>query len=299
MLKSIMMVTMLVTNLNVTEEAYDEYLDYELVSQGVVDESLAQVWGANEMVGHPYIVMQPSSGEPVYLRFIEEEEKLNYRPMGTHGWNSTEILVQDPDQLATELESSPFEIIGMPYDLYPTPDAPRAMQVLGPSEEVLYLTRIIPEGSGFNLGSAQSYVDRVFIMVLGGPSMEALQDYYKNSFGMPVTEASDWTIGVLSRMNDLPDDSVFPLALVEFEENFLIELDEWNNGDIFESREVKEGHLPPSTSMVSFSTTSIDQINVEWKHEPQQIDVFPYNGSKVGVTVGIAGEWIEIIEWNN
>jgi hypothetical protein len=288
---------MLVTNLNVTEEAYDEYLDYELVSQGVVDESLAEVWGAEGMVGHPYIVMQPSSGEAVYLRFIEEEEKMNYRPMGTHGWNSTEILVQNPDQLATELESSPFEIIGMPYDLYPTPDAPRAMQVLGPSDEVLYLTRIIPEGSGFNLGSAQSYVDRVFIMVLGGPSMEALQDYYKTSFGMPVTEASDWTIGVLSRMNDLPDDSVFPLALVEFEENFLIELDEWNNGDIFESREVKEGHLPPSTSMVSFSTTSIDQINVEWKHEPQKIDVFPYNGSKVGVTVGIAGEWIEIIEW--
>ena len=297
MLKSIMMVTMLVTNLNVTEEAYDEYLDYELVSQGVVDESLAEVWGAEGMVGHPYIVMQPSSGEAVYLRFIEEEEKMNYRPMGTHGWNSTEILVQNPDQLATELESSPFEIIGMPYDLYPTPDAPRAMQVLGPSDEVLYLTRIIPEGSGFNLGSAQSYVDRVFIMVLGGPSMEALQDYYKTSFGMPVTEASDWTIGVLSRMNDLPDDSVFPLALVEFEENFLIELDEWNNGDIFESREVKEGHLPPSTSMVSFSTNSIDQINVEWKHEPQSIEGFPYNGSKVGVTVGIAGEWIEIIEW--
>ena len=153
--------------------------------------------------------MQPSSGEPVYLRFIEEEDKMNYRPMGTHGWNSTEILVQNPDQLAAELESSPFEIIGMPYDLYPTPDAPRAMQVLGPSEEVLYLTRIIPEGSGFNLGSAQSYVDRVFIMVLGGPSMEALQDYYRTSFGMPVTEASDWTIGVLSRMNDLPDDSEF------------------------------------------------------------------------------------------
>ncbi|GIS41166.1 MAG: hypothetical protein Ct9H90mP13_10120 [Pseudomonadota bacterium] len=39
--------------------------------------------------------------------------------MGTHGWNSTEILVQNPDQLATELESSAFEIIGMPYDLYP------------------------------------------------------------------------------------------------------------------------------------------------------------------------------------
>ena len=134
-------------------------------------------------------------------------------------------------------------------------------------------------------------------MVLGGASMESLREYYKTSFDMPVTEASDWTIGVLSRMNNLPDDSVFPLALVQFEENFLIELDEWNNEDTFETRQVKEGHLPPSTSMVSFSTNSIDQINVEWKHEPQSIEAFPYNGSRVGVTVGIAGEWIEIIEW--
>ena len=193
MLKSIMMVTMLVTNLNVTEEAYNEYLDYEVVSQGIVDEGLAEVWGAEAMVDHPYVIMQPSSGEPVYLRFIEDEEKMNYRPMGTHGWNSTEILVENPDQLATELESSAFEIIGMPYDLYPTPDAPRAMQVLGPSDEVLYLTRIIPEGSGFNLGSAQSYVDRVFIMVLGGASMESLREYYKTSFDMPVTEAVSYT----------------------------------------------------------------------------------------------------------
>ena len=61
----------------------------------------------------------------------------------------------------------------------------------------------------------------------------------------------------------------------------------------------KEGHLTAININGFFSTNSIDQINVEWKHEPQSIEAFPYNGSKVGVTVGIAGEWIEIIEWNN
>ncbi|GIS41167.1 MAG: hypothetical protein Ct9H90mP13_10130 [Pseudomonadota bacterium] len=45
-------------------------------------------------------------------------------------------------------------------------------------------------------------------MVLGGASMESLREYYKTSFDMPVTEASDWKIGVLARMNNLPDDSV-------------------------------------------------------------------------------------------
>ena len=34
---------------------------------------LAEVWGAEAMVDHSYLIMQPSSGEPVYLRFIEDE----------------------------------------------------------------------------------------------------------------------------------------------------------------------------------------------------------------------------------
>ncbi len=150
MLKSIVMVTMLVTNLNAVEEAYDSYLGYQVVEEGQIDRSLGSVWGARGMNKHPYVIMQPKSGEEVYLRFIEDKSMTNYRPMGTHGWNSTELLVEDPDALAVQLSNSSFNIIGQPYDLYPTPDAPRAMQVLGPSNEIIYLTRIIPGGSGFN-----------------------------------------------------------------------------------------------------------------------------------------------------
>ena len=310
MLKSILMVTMLVTNLSVTEDAYEEYLGYKVVEQGIVSDSLATIWNAEEMIDHPYTIMQPESGAEVYLRFIEDKQTTNYKPVGTHGWNSTEILVEDPDNLAKELVNSPFKIIGMPYDLYPTPDAPRAMQVLGPSEEMVYLTRIIPEGSGFNLGSAQSYVDRVFIMVVGGPSMEDLQNYYRDTFDMPVTEASDWTIGVISRLNDLPEDTTYPLAVAEFEKDFLIELDEYPTDscqffffslikiceEAIVAREVAEGHLPPSTSVVSFYVDSLDEIDVTWRKEPTVIDSFPYNNRRVGVTIGVAGEWIELIE---
>lgn len=310
MLESILMVTMLVTNLSVTEQAYDDYLGYDTVAEGNVNENLASIWDAEGMIDHPYIIMKPESGEDVYLRFIEDKEQTNYKPVGTHGWNSTEILVEDPDKLADELEDSPFEIIGMPYDLYPTENAPRAMQVLGPSDEMIYLTRIIPDGSGYNLGSAKSYVDRVFIMVVGGPSMEDLQNYYRDTFDMPVSEASDWTIGVISRLNNLPEDTVYPLAIAEFEKDFLIELDEYPTDscqffffslikfckDAIVPREIAEGHLPPSTSVVSFYVDSMDEIDVNWREEPTSIDAFPYNGRKVGVTVGVAGEWIELVE---
>ncbi len=294
MLESILMVTMLVTNLSVTEQAYDDYFAYETVVEGNVNENLASAWDAEAMINHPYIIMQPESGEDVYLRFIEDKEKTNYKPVGTHGWNSTEILVEDPDKLAEELDNSPFRIIGMPYDLYPTPNAPRAMQVLGPSDEMIYLTRIIPDGSGYNLGSAKSYVDRVFIMVVGGPSMEDLQEYYRETFDMPVTEASDWTIGVISRLNDLPEDTLYPLAIAEFDKDFLIELDEYPETIV--PREIADGHLPPSTSVVSFFVDSLDAIDVIWREKPTTIEAFPYNGRKVGVTVGVAGEWIELVE---
>ena len=294
MLKSIVMVTMLVTNLNAVEEAYDSYLGYQVVEEGQIDRSLGSVWGARGMNKHPYVIMQPKSGEEVYLRFIEDKSMTNYRPMGTHGWNSTEILVEDPDALAVQLSNSSFNIIGQPYDLYPTPDAPRAMQVLGPSNEIIYLTRIIPEGSGFNLGSAQSYVDRVFIMVVGGPSMKALQDFYSQKLNMPVTEASDWTIGVISRLNNLPEDTVYPLALVSFEQDFLIELDEYPSVVVPRKRAVN--HLPSSTSVVSFLVDSLDNFDIKWRRPPQLIQNFPYNGRKVGVTIGPAGEWIELIE---
>ena len=294
MLESILMVTMLVTNLSVTEQAYDDYLGYNTVVEGNVNENLASVWDADDMINHPYIIMQPESGEDVYLRFIEDQERTNYKPVGTHGWNSTEILVEDPDKLADELDNPPFEIIGMPYDLYPTPNAPRAMQVLGPSDEMIYLTRIIPDGSGYNLGSAKSYVDRVFIMVVGGPSMEDLQEYYRETFDMPVTEASDWTIGVISRLNDLPEDTLYPLAIAEFDKDFLIELDEYP--EAIAPREIADGHLPPSTSVVSFFVDSLDAIDVTWREKPTTIEAFPYNGRKVGVTVGVAGEWIELVE---
>ena len=294
MLESILMVTMLVTNLSVTEQAYDDYLGYDTVVEGNINENLASAWDAEDMINHPYIIMQPESGEDVYLRFIEDKEKTNYKPVGTHGWNSTEILVEDPDKLAEELDNSPFRIIGMPYDLYPTPNAPRAMQVLGPSDEMIYLTRIIPDGSGYNLGSAKSYVDRVFIMVVGGPSMEDLQEYYRETFDMPVTEASDWTIGVISRLNDLPEDTLYPLAIAEFDKDFLIELDEYPETIV--PREIADGHLPPSTSVVSFFVDSLDAIDVIWREKPTTIEAFPYNGRKVGVTVGVAGEWIELVE---
>ncbi len=57
------------------------------------------------------------------------------------------------------------------------------MQVLGPADELLYLTcvqRPMPER---DLAPARSFVDRCFIAVVGGHDLDAMIDFYQTQFG--------------------------------------------------------------------------------------------------------------------
>jgi catechol 2,3-dioxygenase-like lactoylglutathione lyase family enzyme len=287
MLKSIIIVTISVLNLGNVETAYQEQLDYQTVERGVLSESLTAVWDTPSMTGRDYLLMQPDSREEVYLRFIENSATEGHEPMTTFGWNATELLVKDPDALATKLMGSAFRIIGPPEDLWAAPDAPRAMQVKGPGDEVLYLTRNLDfEFSG--------YIDRVFIMVVGGPSMDAFRDYYANTMGLKVGEATPFQISVISNAQGLPADTTYPLAVARISERFLIELDEYPAAA--GARPLEEGKLPPGTAMVSFEVEDLDALDVELRAAPGKISALPYRDRRSAVTVGPAGEWIELIE---
>jgi hypothetical protein len=287
MLKSIAIVTIMVQQLAAIEPAYQEHFDYRTVSRGEISGELADLWDAPATKGSSYLLMQPANQSAVYLRFIEAEETEGYGPMQTYGWNATELLVKDPDRLAENLADSQFNIVGAPKDLWPAPDAPRAMQVIGPGNELLYLTR----NTDF---STSVDVDRVFIMVLGGPSMPELKKYYAAKMGLNVGDATPFQISVISKALQLPATTTYPLAIATLSKDFLIELDEYP--DAATDRPVDSGALPPGTSMVSFGVDDLDGLDVEWRAMPRVINSLPYNGNRAAVTVGPAGEWIEIIE---
>lgn len=288
MLKTILIVTISVFNLGAVEDAFRDHLDYEVVDRGVVTADIAQAWGTAAMADREYLLMQPESKARVYIRFVQNDDVEGYAPMATNGWNATELLVTDPDALAERLSDTPFEIIGPPEDLWDAPNAPRALQTLGPGNEVLYLTR----NGDF---ATDTFVDRVFIMVLGGTSMDALAAFYGSRLGLEVGEPTPFAISVLSNAQGRPADTTYPLAIATVSKEFLIELDEYP-GDT-PDRPVTPGHLPPGTSMVTFEVDGdLDDIDVEWRAEPRELDAFPYAGRDVGVTVGPAGEWIELVE---
>ncbi len=294
MLRHIAIVTIVVNQLSAVEEPYRQQLDYAAVQRGVVSAEQAALWSAPAMAGKPFVILGPASGKAVYLRFIEDQAAVVPLPGTTFGWNAAELLVTDPDRLAAQLEETAFRVIGAPRDLWPAADAPRAMQAFGPAGELLYFTRVIPSAFKIPMTPAQSPVDRVFIMVVGGPSMTAMQDWYREALGLKPGPPSAWQINTLSEALKLPADTRYQLSIAPMPRDFEIELDEYP--PVSKPRPVREGVLPPGIAMVSIGVDRLDELRVRWRRPPERIGVFPYDGRRVAVTVGPAGEWLEFIE---
>jgi catechol 2,3-dioxygenase-like lactoylglutathione lyase family enzyme len=294
MLKFIATITVVVGQLASVEGAYRDHLGYTPIHRGVVPAEQAELWAAPAMRGRPFVIMQPAGGRPVFLRFIEDPAATPPEAGTTFGWNAIENLVQDPDGLVSRLEGTTFQVVGPPKDLWQAPDAPRAMQAIGPSREFLYFTRVIPSGFPIPMEPARAPVDRVFIMVVGGPSMAALRQFYGGLLGLPVGETSNWQITVLSKALDLPPETTYPLAVAPMPRDFLVELDEYPSRAV--PRLAAPGGLPAGPAMVSFGVTDLDAFRLVWRAPPARIAEFPYSGQQAAVAVGPAGEWVELVE---
>jgi len=272
-------VTTTATDLKAVEDAYSHYLGYKTVLRGAVDEATAIGWGAPAVAGCRFVALVPEVGEDTCLRFIEDPVAGVCRPFTSFGWNATEITVQDTDALAARLEFSPFTIIGPPANLKGF-EWIRAMQVLGPAGECLYLTDVRGDAT---LAQARAMVGQVFITVVAGADIEALRVFYAQKFGNPVTPPVAIPIGVISRANALPLDTLYSLALTELPGGTRIELDQYP--PVATARPVVPGHLPPGMCMVSFDADAQGSTS----------DIAPFNNRTTVCMSGAAGELIELV----
>jgi hypothetical protein len=294
-LRSIEIATHCVPDLNACIPVYRDLLDYQLIDEGSLPESLTTTWVTPNMSGLPYVLLQPASGAEVYLRFIETGNVGGYWPPVTQGWIATEILTTDPDALLEKFQGTAFTHIGGPADLYASPKSARALQMAGPAGELMYFTRILPGGSRFGLHGAKSFVDRPFIMVVGGTSMADIHEFYGGVLGLWVSEIDPFRIGQMSRVLGLAPATSYPVSLARIPgRSFLIELEELP--PYIERRTVPEGQLPEGLAMVSFTSAPLIELNLDYRAEPRSIDLPPYNGRKVAVIEGPAGEWLELID---
>ncbi|HSD74855.1 MAG TPA: hypothetical protein VLB75_08795 [Steroidobacteraceae bacterium] len=281
-------VTYTVPDLQVIEDTYPRWLDYRVVARGEVPAAVADAWGAPAIAQRAVLTLAPSSGEPVYLRFVAMPEAAGWTALTTHGWNVSEIVVQDVDALAAELADSPFRIIGSPASLQRFPTI-RAMQVLGPLGECLYFTQV-GEGSGLDLAAARSFVGRVFIVVAGGPDLDALFRTYA-AFANEVDPPVSTRVRVISLANGLPPDTEHAHGLVKLRDGTLIELDQYPA--VTRARNTICGGLPAGMAMVTFAVDELPRGDGACS----AAGVFlPDDDSPTVVIPGAAGELIELME---
>jgi catechol 2,3-dioxygenase-like lactoylglutathione lyase family enzyme len=294
-LHDINIVTHCINDLDTEIAAWTKHLDYRLLQAGALPEALCAAWATPADAGLPYAMLGPASGADVYVRFVQAENRAGYWPPVTWGWNATEILVADPDALAVQLEDSPFNRFGGPGDLYAHPKAPRAIQTTGPSGELLYFTRITAGGSRYGLHGAKSRVDRVFNVVLGGPSLAKLREFYADQLGLRVSAPMPFTMTLAAQATNSSPDALFPICVAPIRaRQSILELDEYPATTAARPRSA--GQLPGGMSMVTFTTGSLDDFPLPFRAKPQAIAVEPYNGRRVAVIEGPAGEWLELIE---
>jgi len=270
-------VTITAGDLKAVEHAWTEYMAYRVVHRGSVSERTAKSWNAPALAGKGVVVLGPASGEPTFLRFVEQPTPAGYSPADALGWNVTEITVENSDKLYERLKASPFTITHPP-SFVPTYNYLKAMQAEGPGGERLNLTWTTETRP--DLAVAKSFVGRCFIVTQGSPDLPASLKFFKDEFGNDA-----------SPIRDLPK---IKLSVVKLDDGSKIEIDQFPAGAKPPVR--PPGGLPVGVALVTFDCTSFDRHKAHFIAAPVKADLEPRSGRRAATMVGPAGELIELID---
>ena len=168
------------------------------------------------------------------------------------------------------------------------------MQIRGPGGEIIYLTEFKKPVPGLESPPARCAVDRTFIVIVGGQSLEGMQRYFRSTFGVPETPAMESRVQTMALEFGLSREHRFRLAALPLRGRCYIEADEMPVA----ARPLPERHteLPAGISMVSFFTPASpgDAAGAELSAPPDNGP--PYTGATgVECVRGAAGELLEII----
>jgi catechol 2,3-dioxygenase-like lactoylglutathione lyase family enzyme len=286
--------TIAAPDLRKVEADYTRWLGYRVRERGRVSKALAASWDAPRAAGRPYILLSSDTHPDVYIRAVGAPAVPGYRPLTTHGWNSIEIVVEDPDATFARFRGSPFKVIGEPANLKGYPSI-RAFQVEGRSGEVLYLTAETGDRSRSPLPPPGGPIGRVFIMVLAGPDIQAMIDWYTTWFGLAGSPVRPSPIGVVQRAQGLPPEHGTPLATLRLaQQGNLFELDGYTPPATVRPR--APGDLPPGVAITTVGVRSLDALKLPFITPPAVHEGVAYGGRRSATARGAAGELLEIVE---
>ena len=220
--------TLLVSDVHAMQGAYAA-LGLVVCERSTISAARAKAWGHASLAGRSLLGLGTAADGPSLLRLIKRPGAAIRPTRYSHGWLALEILVRDVDALAQQLTGSSFEIVGAPADLDVSPHI-RAMQVIGPAGEMLYLTQVKAPVPPFEVPlssqlQAPAQIGPLFIAVLSTPSRAASLQACA-ALAPKAQLQFDTKVTVLNRALGRPVDARWPVATVQWAGESLFEIDE-------------------------------------------------------------------------
>jgi catechol 2,3-dioxygenase-like lactoylglutathione lyase family enzyme len=272
---------------------YETWMGYRLVEEGRVPQDLAASWQAPASAGRSYAVLQPASGEEVFLRFVEGDPVPDYLPIRSYGWAAIELCVSDVEAVNAKMLESPFEVIGPPKELDGFATV-KPMQVRGDDLETVYLTEILQPGPGTGLPQPRSLVDRPFIMVLACPDLRKSAQWVKDVLGLPVIDPVAIRYSMITLSFGLDEDAKTELVTAKGDGQVFLELDQYPEGA--GERPAHPGALPPGVAITTMLHPDFARLEGHWASPPVVREGRLYGGRRTGVLLTPEGALLEVIE---
>jgi hypothetical protein len=251
-------------------------LGLRVVRHGQVTVEQARAWGHSSLARCAVVELGSVRGEPGWLRLIEVPGAPPRPTRFSHGWMALEILVRDVDTLATLLPEQGFEVVGPPADLDVSPNV-RAMQVVGPAGEMLYLTQVRAAVPPFDIPLSPLWFDGrpfdqhigpLFIAVMSTPSRAAA--LLACAPLMPTqTLQFDTKISVLNRALDRPLGSRWPVATTQWAAGCLFEIDEVQDAGVTAGSQ--PGALPAGLAWIGMQAAEAGPPQSQSQSQPQPL----------------------------
>lgn len=266
-------------------DGYRRALGVRVVAEETLDPALAAHLDLADLAGQR--VAWLSTGANPWLRVIDAPAVVGELPTQLHGWLSLEVLVADVDALAATLPRG-WRVLRPPADLDVSPHI-RACQVLGPSGELYYFTQVGAEVPPFELPQTTLAVDRPFIVVLSTPDRERTRAAWETLAGRTAW-SFDTRITVLSHALDLPLDTRYPVAVVQFRDQCLIEIDE-----VAQARPRRPDVRYAGVHLVSIERCALDP-GLPGTGPAARFSSTGYDGRRTALWRGPSGERVELLE---
>lgn len=271
---------------------YRDTLGLKLVETGRITQSLAVSWGAPDIAGRGYAVLQPQSESDSFLRLVEQPACSGFFPTTTFGWAAYELTAQDAFGWPQRLAGSSFEVIGLPREIVGLPYFV-ALQALGPGREMIYLNEVRADTPTTDLPKADSPVDRIFIVILAAPDRQAAVDWYIQKLQLEPGETHRIEYTMINKAFGLPVGTQSTLTMIQKGRMPIVEIDEYpaQAG----TRPQHDGMLPPGNSLVTLTVGSVAALDLDWLAPPEVRSGAIYGGCLAGTVRGPAGELLELV----